>query len=231
VRKLTEAGAVLCAKLSMAELAGRLGYHYGDASFQGPMRNPWNRERWAGGSSSGTGASVGAGLVPFGIGTETWGSILCPSNFCGVTGLRPTYGRVSRNGAMALSLTMDKIGPIGRTLDDCRLVLGVIAGYDPTDADSSSARLDWRDADRRELKGLKAALVTQNFDKDGEPETKRAFDGALATLREAGLTIEEAKLPDLPYETAAVITLSVEAVGAFGELFANGGAGVRKLKD
>src|SRR5690349_9908229 len=151
ITKLEAAGAVLCAKLSMAELAGGLGYHRGNASLQGPMRNPWNRERWAGGSSSGTGASVAAGLVPFGIGTETWGSILCPSNFCGVTGLRPTFGRVSRHGAMALSWTMDKIGPIGRTLDDCRLVLDVIAGHDPTDADSSTARLDWKDADRREL--------------------------------------------------------------------------------
>ncbi len=231
VRKLSDAGAVLCAKLSMAELAGGLGYHYGDASYQGPMRNPWNKERWAGGSSSGTGASVGAGLVPFGIGTETWGSILCPSNFCGVTGLRPTYGRVSRTGAMALSWTMDKLGPIGRTLDDCRTVLDVIAGHDPLDADSSTARLEWRDADKKGLAGLKAALIPQDFDKNGDPEAKVAFDAALATLRAAGLTIEEAKLPDLPYETAAVITLQVEAVEAFGELFEHGGEGVRKLKD
>ena len=113
ISKLADAGAVLCAKLSMAELAGGLGYHFGDASYQGAMRNPWNPERWAGGSSSGSGASVSAGLVPFAIGTETWGSILCPSNFCGVTGLRPTFGRVSRHGAMALSWTLDKIGPIG----------------------------------------------------------------------------------------------------------------------
>jgi len=231
IKKLADAGAVLCAKLSMAELAGGLGYHRGDASYQGAMKNPWNPERWAGGSSSGSGASVSAGLVPFAIGTETWGSILCPSNFCGVTGLRPTFGRVSRKGAMALSWTLDKLGPIGRTLDDCRIVLDVIAGHDALDADSSSERLDWRDADRHDLHGLKAALITQDFDKNGEPETKARFEAALATLRGAGLTIEETKLPDLPFESAAALTLQVEAVQAFEELFKDGGAGVRKLTD
>jgi len=195
------------------------------------MRNPWNPERWAGGSSSGSGASVSAGLVPFAIGTETWGSILCPSNFCGVTGLRPTFGRVSRKGAMALSWTLDKLGPIGRTLDDCRIVLDVIAGHAALDADSSSERLDWRDADRHDLHGLKAALITQDFEKHGEPETKARFEAALATLREAGLTIEETKLPDLPYESAAALALQVEAVQAFEELFKDGGVGVRKLTD
>jgi aspartyl-tRNA(Asn)/glutamyl-tRNA(Gln) amidotransferase subunit A len=229
VKKLADAGAVLCAKLSMAELAGGLGYHYGDASYQGAMRNPWNPERWAGGSSSGSGASVSAGLVPFAIGTETWGSILCPSNFCGVTGLRPTFGRVSRKGAMALSWTLDKLGPIGRTLDDCRTVLDVIAGKDALDADSSSERLEWRDADKKDLHGLKAALITQDFEKNGEAETKSRFEAALATLKEAGLTIEETKLPDLPFESAAALALQVEAVQAFENLFKSGD--VRKLKD
>jgi aspartyl-tRNA(Asn)/glutamyl-tRNA(Gln) amidotransferase subunit A len=100
ILKLREAGAILLGKLAMVEFAGCLGYRYADASLQGPGRNPWDPERWTGGSSSGSGAAVSAALVTFAIGTETWGSILCPSAFCGVTGLRPTYGRVSRAGGM-----------------------------------------------------------------------------------------------------------------------------------
>ena len=229
ITRLEAAGAVLCGKLSMAELAGGLGYHRGNASLQGPMRNPWNRERWAGGSSSGSGAAVGGGLLPFAIGTETWGSILCPSNFCGTTGLRPTYGRVSRHGAMALSWTLDKIGPIAHSLDDCRIVLDAIAGPDPLDADSADAKLAWRGVERRDLKGLRAAHIPSDFAKNGEPETAAAYDRALAVLREAGLEIVDAKLPDLPYEAAAVAVLQVEAVQAFEELFVSGD--VRKLVD
>jgi len=229
ITKLEAAGAVLCAKLSMAELAGGLGYHRGNASLQGPMRNPWNRERWAGGSSSGTGAALGAGLVPFGIGTETWGSILCPSNFCGVSGLRPTYGRVSRHGAMALSWTLDKIGPMAHTLDDTRLLLDAIAGPDPRDAASSSADLSWKGATRGNLKGLRAAHVVSDFVKNGEPETAKAYDAALATLRSAGLEIVEAKLPDLPYEATAIVALQAEVIEAFRGLYTSGD--IRKLVD
>ncbi|MEP7028128.1 MAG: amidase [Candidatus Eisenbacteria bacterium] len=229
VSRLEAAGAVLCAKLSMAELAGGLGYHVGNASLQGPMRNPWDRERWAGGSSSGSAAAVAAGLVPFAIGTETWGSILCPSNFCGVSGLRPTFGRVSRHGAMALSWTLDKLGPIARSLDDCRLVLDAIAGRDPLDADSADAKLSWRGSERGNLRGLRAALIPSDFGKNGDAETALAFEAALSALRESGLTIEEAKLPDLPFEATAVVTLQVEAVQAFEELFTGGG--VRTLVD
>ncbi len=229
ITKLEDAGAVLCAKLSMAELAGGLGYHVGNSSLQGPMRNPWNRELWAGGSSSGSGAAVAGGLVPFAIGTETWGSILCPANFCGVTGLRPTFGRVSRHGAMALSWTLDKLGPLGRTLDDTRLVLDAIAGPDPLDAASADVRLSWRGADKGSLKGLKAALIPSDFAKNGDAETGVAFERALATLRAAGLAIEEARLPDLPYEAAAIVALQAEVISAFGELYTSGG--VRLLVD
>src|SRR5438309_7369905 len=114
----------------MVELAGGGGYRYPSASLQGPGRNPWNIEHWSGGSSSGSGSAVGAGLVPFALGSETWGSILTPASYCGVSGLRPTYGRVSRHGAMALCWTLDKIGPLARTADDCGLVLAAIAGAD-----------------------------------------------------------------------------------------------------
>ena len=133
VRRLREAGAVLLAKLAMVEIAGGMGYDTADASLTGPALTPWNTGYWAGGSSSGSGAAVAAALVPFAIGSETWGSIVTPAAFCGVTGLRPTYGRVSRYGAMALSWTMDKLGPLCRTADDCGIILAAIAGPDPLD--------------------------------------------------------------------------------------------------
>ena len=111
IDKLAGAGAVLTGKLAMVELAGGGGYRFPSASFTGPGLNPWDRTRWSGGSSSGSGAAVAAGLVPFAIGSETSGSIVTPASFCGVTALRPTYGLVSRYGAMALSWTLDKLGP------------------------------------------------------------------------------------------------------------------------
>jgi aspartyl-tRNA(Asn)/glutamyl-tRNA(Gln) amidotransferase subunit A len=136
VTKLREAGAVLVGKAAMIELAGGMGYRFASASVSGPAKNPWDESCWTCGSSSGSGAIAAAGLASFAIGTETWGSIVCPSSFCGVSGLRPTYGRVSRHGAMALSYSMDKIGAMGRTADDCGIVLSVISGHDPADPSS-----------------------------------------------------------------------------------------------
>src|SRR3954467_15173371 len=130
IEKLSGTGAVLTGKLSMVELAGGGGYRFASASLTGPGLNPWDRTRWSGGSSSGPGSAVAGGLVPFAIGSETSGSILTPSAFCGVTGLRPTYGLVSRQGAMALSWTLDKLGPMCRSAEDCALVLHEIAGGD-----------------------------------------------------------------------------------------------------
>ena len=134
IRMLDDAGAILLGKAAMIELAGGLGYRYASASASGPTRNPWNEEFWTCGSSSGSAAIVAAGLAAFALGTETWGSIICPSGFTGNTGLRPTFGRVSRYGAMALAFSMDHIGPMARTADDCDLVLKVISGDDPQDA-------------------------------------------------------------------------------------------------
>jgi aspartyl-tRNA(Asn)/glutamyl-tRNA(Gln) amidotransferase subunit A len=133
IRRLEAAGAVLAAKLAMVELAGGAGYRQPRASFTGPGRSPWGEDAWSGGSSSGSASAVAAGLVPFALGSETWGSIVSPAANCGVTGLRPTLGRVSRHGAMALSWSLDKIGPLGLTADDCGLVLAAIAGPDPFD--------------------------------------------------------------------------------------------------
>src|ERR1700738_3570026 len=137
LQKLSKPGAILIGKLAMVELAGGGGYRKAGASLTGPGLNPWDRTRWSGGSSSGSGISVAAGLVPFALGSETNGSILTPSAFCGVTGLRPTYGLVSRYGAMALSWTLDKIGPLCRCADDCGLVLQTIAGSDRDDPGSA----------------------------------------------------------------------------------------------
>src|SRR5205085_450342 len=133
VRKLGRAGAILAGKLAMVELAGGGGYRYPSASLQGPGKTPWDPECWSGGSSSGSGAAVAAGLVPYAIGSETSGSIVTPASYCGVTGLRPTYGLVSRHGAMALSWTLDKLGPIAHSAEDCALILEAIAGPDPHD--------------------------------------------------------------------------------------------------
>src|SRR5262249_8457548 len=127
ITRLHEAGAVLLGKLAMVEIAGGFGYNNADASFTGPGLTPWNTEFWSGASSSGPGSSVSAGLISFAIGSETSGSIITPAAFCGVSGLRPTYGRVSRHGCMALSWTLDKIGPMCRSADCCGLVLAALA--------------------------------------------------------------------------------------------------------
>lgn len=136
IERLNAAGAILIGKAAMIELAGGMGYRYASASLTGAARNPWNTGYWTGGSSSGPGAIASAALAAFAIGTETWGSIVCPSTFCGVSGLRPTFGRVSRCGAMTCAYSLDKIGPMARTADDCGLVLATIAGHDSLDRSS-----------------------------------------------------------------------------------------------
>jgi len=223
IRKLREAGAILLGKLAMVEFAGCLGYRYADASLQGPGRNPWNPGRWTGGSSSGSGAAVSAGLVGFAIGTETWGSILCPSAFCGVTGLRPTYGRVSRAGGMVGSWSLDKIGPIARAASDCRVILQAIAGPDPDDLTASTEPVTLGRA-RPDFSSLRAALVPMDFakTKGAEPEVKDAFDGAVRELRAMGMHIEEAALPEFPASEVATTILYAEALSTFENYFRDG---------
>src|SRR5207245_1885465 len=167
VRRLREAGAVLLGKLAMIELAGGLGYSKGDASLTGAAHNPWDLDRWTCGSSSGAGAAVAAALVPFAIGSETWGSILCPSSFCGVSGLRPTFGRVSRQGAMALSWSLDKLGPMARSARDCELVLERIQGHDPDDPCSSGER-PAPPSDPASARRLRVGYLKLDFDKQGD---------------------------------------------------------------
>jgi aspartyl-tRNA(Asn)/glutamyl-tRNA(Gln) amidotransferase subunit A len=223
IRRLREGGAILLGKLAMIELAGGLGYTKGDASLTGAARNPWNLGRWTCGSSSGAGAAVAAALVPFAIGSETWGSIICPSSFCGISGLRPTFGRVSRRGAMALSWALDKLGPMARTAQDCELVLKAIAEHDPDDPYSADEPLPGP-GDPATAKRLKAGYLNLDFDKYGDKSVERAFRGALDALAAAGVRAEEVKLPALPFESATVVILSAEVATAFEELERSNGA-------
>jgi aspartyl-tRNA(Asn)/glutamyl-tRNA(Gln) amidotransferase subunit A len=219
VRRLAEAGAVLVAKLAMVELAGGMGYRQPHASFTGPGVTPWDPGAWSGGSSSGSGSAVAAGLVPFAIGSETWGSILSPANNCGVTGLRPTYGRVSRHGAMALAWTLDKLGPIGLTADDCGLVLDAIAGPDPADPSTTARPFRYEAADTpgRRFRFAVVPGVVEACD----PGVQASFARSLADLERIG-TVEEVALPDLPYEAVTRLILQVEAASAFEDLVESG---------
>ena len=221
VRKLEEAGAVLVAKLSMVELAGGMGYRQPNASLTGPSINPWDRDRWSGGSSSGSGSSVCAGLVPFAIGSETWGSILSPAANCGVAGLRPTYGRVSRFGAMALCWTLDKLGPLGLTADDCGIILEAIAGRDERDPTTTDRPFHYSDSPPA---GKKFKLgVLKDVTEGVEDAVRMNFERALATLDEVA-TVEEVELPDLPYEAITRIILNAESASAFDEFTESGRA-------
>ena len=218
VKRLREAGAILCAKLAMIEFAGGMGYRQPNASLTGPPRNPWNPDTWTGGSSSGAGAAVAAGLVPFAIGSETWGSILSPANNCGVAGLRPTYGRVSRHGAMALCWTLDKLGPLAQTADDCGTILQAIAGPDPED--TTTIQSPWR-YNPRPLKRRPRLAVLGGVADDANPEVRTNFEVAMKTLR--GIAdVEEVEFPDLPYEAITRTILNAEAASAFEDLVDSG---------
>ena len=228
VKRLHDAGAILLGKSSMIEFAGGLGYRYCDASVSGPCRTPWGLDHWAGGSSSGSGSAVAAGLCTFAIGTETWGSILCPSAFNGVTGLRPTYGRVSRYGAMVCAWTFDKIGPLARSAADCRTILGAIAGPDANDPSAVDEPLGL-DAPPRAPGRVRAALIPLDWSKYGEREVKQAFDAAVGELKNAGVHFTDARLPELPVSEVAGALITAEALSTFEEFFRNGT--VKQLSD
>jgi aspartyl-tRNA(Asn)/glutamyl-tRNA(Gln) amidotransferase subunit A len=222
VRRLREAGAVLVAKLAMVELAGGMGYNHADASFTGPGLTPWNLAYWSGGSSSGPGSAVAAGLVPFAIGSETSGSIVTPAAFCGVTGLRPTYGMVSRHGAMALSWTLDKLGPMGRTADDCGLVLAAISGRDPLDDTSVDRPLRYLGP-----AGLKAPLrvaVPRGCTDKVQPAVRDNFEASLARLGDRVRITREVEWPDFPWGPAVGTIVGAEGATAFLELLESGRA-------
>ncbi len=222
ITRLRRAGAVLAAKLAMVTLAGGGGYRYPSASLQGPGRNPWNVERWSGGSSSGSGSSVGAGLVPFALGSETSGSIGTPSSYCGVTGLRPTYGLVSRHGAMALCWTLDKIGPMARTAEDCGIVLEAIAGRDLADPTASGNRfhpLAGRAASAA-TRGVRIGYAGEEIEKAATEAARAALLRGVAELRRiVKAKVVRAALPaDLPYGAMVSAVLAGEGSTIFAEL-------------
>ncbi|HXU37168.1 MAG TPA: amidase [Blastocatellia bacterium] len=220
ITKLRAAGAILIGKAAMIELAGGMGYRFASASLSGPAKNPWDQTCWTCGSSSGSGAIAGAALAAFAIGTETWGSIVCPSAFCGVSGLRPTYGRVSRHGAMALSFSMDKIGVLGRTADDCGMVLASIAGHDARDpASLIDAGFNYNSAPP--ARPLRIGWLTNAW-KKVSPEISAALNTAVNTLKKSGAVIKDTKLPEGPWEAAAGTVISVEGAAAFDSLIESG---------
>lgn len=224
VRRLREAGAVLVAKLAMVELAGGMGYNHANASYTGPGLTPWNRAFWSGGSSSGPGAAVAAGLVPFAIGSETSGSILTPSAFCGVTGLRPTYGLVSRHGAMALCWTLDKLGPMARTADDCALVLAAMAGSDPLD-ESALDRGFVHDRPAPLAGGRRPRLaVPKGVTEKVQPAVRENFEAALRALGADVELTRDVEWPDFPWGPAVGTIVGAEGAAAFRDLLESGEA-------
>jgi len=226
VERLYKAGAVLIGKLSMGALA------QGDLWFKGRTNSPWptaagrekgEYDRGSSGSSAGSGSATAAGLVGFSLGTETLGSIVSPSTACGTVGLRPTYGRVSRHGAMALSWTMDKIGPICRGVEDCALVLNAIYGPDGHDRTVGADPLHWEP--KKPLKSLKVGVMQKDFDRV-QADQKKIYDQALADLKNAGVVMTPVEYQeDL---TGVRFLLEAEGAAAFDDITRDGQ--VRTLK-
>lgn len=214
IRRLEQAGAVLVGKLAMVELAGGGGYAYPSASLHGPGLNPWDPARWSGGSSSGSGSAVAAGLVPFALGSETSGSIIGPATLCGITGLRPTWGLVSRYGAMELAWSMDKVGPLAHSAEDCGLVLQAIAGYDVQDW--TTAPFEFRFEPKLASRKLKLGVLPVDF--SGARDIARSFQDALDALRSLGMQSGRAKLPDYNYGELTALLLGAEAGAAHEKL-------------
>ncbi|MEI6455724.1 MAG: amidase [bacterium] len=208
VEKLREAGAVMIAKLSLGELA------MDDVWFGGKTRNPWDTTKGSSGSSAGPASAVSSGLVPFAIGSETWGSIISPSTVCGTTGLRPSYGRVSRSGVMALSWSMDKIGPICRTVEDCAIVFNAI--YGPDGKDQSLFDYTFSYANIPSLEGIRIGYIEKDFEKDTSIN-KPFNEAALDQLMKMGATLVPFELPNFPYMDMSII-LMAEAAAAFDDL-------------
>ncbi|HEY6402350.1 MAG TPA: amidase [Blastocatellia bacterium] len=221
VERLRDAGAVLVGKLSMGALA------MGGRWFSGMTRNPWQPEETnvgSSGSSAGSASATSAGLVGFSIGTETLGSIVSPSSRCGVTGLRPTYGRVSRYGAMGLSWTMDKIGPICRGVEDCALVLNAIYGPDGRDITVGDAAFNWnpeRPLAQMRIGYVKAEFEGQGGNQSAGEERKKIYQEALDTLRQAGAKLEPMELPQFSAQSLRII-LNAEAATAFDDITRDG---------
>lgn len=211
IQRLEKAGAVLCAKLTLGELA------MGDVWFGGKTLNPWDLNRGSSGSSAGSASSVAAGLLPFAIGSETLGSIVSPSTECGTTGLRPTYGRVPRTGAMTLSWSMDKLGPICRTVEDCAIVFNAIQGVDGQDFTCMEAPFNYDGT--RGLQGIRIAYLKNDFERKYPNKSMDSL--SLVVLKKLGAELIPLELPDLPSNDISFL-LGVEAAAAFDELTRSG---------
>lgn len=211
-KKLEAAGAVLCAKLSLGALA------YDDVWFGAMTRNPWDMTTGSSGSSAGSASATSAGLLPFTIGTETWGSIISPSHTCGVTGLRPTFGSVSRTGGMVLSWSLDKVGPICRNAEDAAVVFSYIKGADATDVSSIERGFNY--PVKKDIKSMRIAYAGNYFKRlpKDAPEHK-----ALEAYRKMGANLVEVNFPDSIYKADVInIILSAESAAAFEELTLSG---------
>jgi aspartyl-tRNA(Asn)/glutamyl-tRNA(Gln) amidotransferase subunit A len=231
IEHLHNVGAILIGKAAMIELAGGMGYMYASASLQGEAKNPWDPNCWTCGSSSGSGAIVSAGLAGFAIGTETWGSIVCPAAFCGISGLRPTYGRVSRRGAMALAYSMDKIGPMARSAEDCARIFAAIAGHDPLDRSTlpvDKAAFTYSPAVELKTRPLKLGWLTNGW-KELDPSVAKPMDAAHKLLRRRFPTMRDVALPEGPWEDAANVIMQSESASSFSALIRSGK--VKELND
>ena len=216
VERLEEAGAVLVAKLSTGEIAR------GDRWFGGQTRNPWKTDEGSGGSSAGSGSATAAGLVGFAIGTDTTGSILGPSRTCGISGLRPTFGRVSRHGVMPVSWSLDKVGPMCRTVEDCAIVFAAIHGPDGQDLAVVDRPFNWNGG--RSIDGLRVGYLEEAFQGEEQPDsaTKRANDAAtLTALRGMGIDLQPIRLPEHAGMDALQMLL-VDEAAVFDELILTG---------
>ncbi|HET8836406.1 MAG TPA: amidase [Gemmatimonadales bacterium] len=203
VSRLRRHGAVLCATLAMADLASDRPGAAGPPS----GRSPWDPSRWSGGSSSGSAAAVAAGLLPFTLGSETWGSIQYPAAFCGVTGLRPTFGLVSRHGARTLSRTMDKLGPLAQTAEDCGVVLAATAGADPNDP--SALTRGFQAPATPTIRRYRLGILRGTID-GTQPEVRQNFESTLAALADVADLVDDLILPDYPYDAMAGAVLAAE---------------------
>jgi Asp-tRNA(Asn)/Glu-tRNA(Gln) amidotransferase A subunit family amidase len=218
IKRLEAAGAVLVAKTTLGELA------MGDVWFGGMTRNPWNLKEGSNGSSAGSSAATAAGLIPFGIGSETLGSIVAPCDRCGATGLRPTFGRVSRAGAMSLSWTMDKIGPICRTVEDCALVFNAIYGPDGIDQTVYDVPFNYNAS--VSLQKLRIGYLKGDFDQEKD-ERKDNDEGTLRRLRALGANLVPVQLPDYPLRNISFV-LSTESAASFDALTRSNGDDLMK---
>ncbi|OEU77499.1 MAG: aspartyl/glutamyl-tRNA amidotransferase subunit A [Desulfuromonadales bacterium C00003093] len=200
IAKLREQGAVIVGKLNMDEFA--MGSS-SENSAAGPVLNPWDLQRVPGGSSGGSAAAVAAGQVPATLGTDTGGSIRQPASHCGVVGLKPTYGRVSRFGVIAYASSLDQVGPLAGNVEDCALLLGAVAGYDPADSTSVDTPVpDYLASLKEGVKGKKIGLPKEYFIEGLDPDVKKAVAAAIATYQQLGAEIIEVSLPHTDYAVA-----------------------------